>query len=196
MANSPETKVVLPPDAFVQLIFKLKGGTFLDADDADLEQMLKEMEFPEDEGAREAKLDAANKGIVLVNRSIVTLTAETGAACRALLLHRDEHVITTGASVLTSGDPRKTPADVLGAKVTIDPQPSAFERMGYALSDPKQTKGVHYLFDVHATRIDPSAMAVSMKDHATLVSVDDALKAIKNKQLETAILRRILEKTA
>jgi len=191
--SSIERKVVLPPDAFVRLLFQLKGGTFIDAGDCDLDVLLQDVEFPIGPAGKQAKLESASQGNVLVNRSIVTMTDDIGDRCRILLLHRDQHIVTTGASVLTSGDPRNTPDIVLSNKVTVTPAPLDFERMGFALSSPEQTKGIHYLFDVFRARIAGNAQVTALKDYGTLLSQNEALKAIEDKPLELAIMKRILE---
>ncbi len=122
------------------------------------------------------------------------MTADTGKNCRVLLLHRgDPHVVTTGGSVLTSGDPRVSPADILAQKVQMDPAPdeSLFSRFGLALSDPKKTGGIHYLFDVHKAVITGNETIATSKDSGTLVSIDDALRAVDGKPVEIAVLEQI-----
>lgn len=133
-----ERKASIPPQAMVELLFALRGGTFIKQNDFDLAEMLEEVEFPTGAEAKKAKLDWAQRGNVLVSRSIVTMTEGTADSCKILLSHREpNHLITTGASILTSGDPRLTPNLVLSNKVIVTPEPTTFERMGFALSSPK-----------------------------------------------------------
>lgn len=57
-----------------------------------------------------------------------------------------------------------------------------------ALSDPKQTGGTHYLFDVHRAEIPDDALVTSKKEQATLVTPDEARLLLQGKQLEQRIL--------
>jgi hypothetical protein len=187
-----EKKLILPPQAIVKLLFAVRGGTFVESQGYDLQSLLKEVEFPTGPDSKAAKLESAEQGNVIVSRSIVTMMGDIGDQCRVLLLHREqEHSVTKGASILTSGDPRKSSAEVLANKVTIEPTPVDFRQMGLALSSPEQTGGVHYLFDVVLARIAQDATVQTLKDHGTLLSPEEILEAIKDKPLELAIFRKI-----
>lgn len=194
--ESTERKVILPPAAFVKLLFKLKGGSFIDADDTDIDELLQDIEFPMGDAGKQEKLRSSQEGNVLVQRSVITMTEETGDDCRILLLHRDEHIITTGGSILTSGSPRDPAELVLANKVTIDPAPTTMERMGFALSSPEQTKGINYLFEIYRTRINAAAGISTKKDHGTLVTPAEAFETLQDKPLELAIMQRLMEKAA
>jgi len=192
--SSLEKKLVMPPKAFVELLFKLKGGSFIDAEDADIAALLEEMEFPTGEEGKAPKKEAAENGYVFVNRSVVATTKQTGDACRILLLHRGEsHAVTTGGSILTSGDPRMEAAAILSKKVSVEQAGDApsFEKMGVALSDPAKTKGIHYLFDIHRARIADDAKIMTQVDHGTLIGLNEAMQAIQDKPTELAVLERI-----
>ncbi len=188
--QSMERKSYLPAKALVDLLFRLQGGTFIDDEDGNLDAQLQTIDFPVGPEGKDAKRQSAEQGNILVQRSIITLTDETLEECRVLLLHREEHAITTGGSILTSGDPHNSPDTVLSKKVTITPPPSDFKRLGIALSSPAQTNGIHYLFEIFRSRIDPEAQIVTHKDHGTLVSLEQALQAVLDKPVESAVLRR------
>lgn len=190
--SSLEKKLVLPPAALVKLLYKIKGGSFIDANDTEIADLLQEIEFPTGEEGREPKLEASEQGNLFVNRSIVTVTAGTRDAAKILVLHRgDTHAITTGGSIMTSGDPRKAPGDILNQKVTTDPAPQAFDRLGFALSHPDKTKGINYLFEVFRAKIEDDAQVMTTIDNGSLVTFDEAEAAIREKPTEMAVLDKL-----
>ncbi len=141
--------------------------------------------------AKPEKVEFAKEGNVLVMRSVLITTREELA--RILVTHRDEHTITTGASILTSGNPDQDPAQVLGRKITIDPAPDEFELLGYGLSAPS---GIRYLFQVYRARILGTEEIVPKKERASLVPLFEALDAVKDKRLEANVLRKVIFEAA
>lgn len=192
-----ERKTFLAPEAMVKLLFAIRGGQFLDDPSFDLQSLLQEIDFPIGEESKKAKLESARIGNVLVSRSIVTVTNEAAGSMRVLLSHRDSsHLITQGSSILTSGDPRISPDKVLEKKVLVTPEPTEFDRLGFALSSPEKTGGVNYLFEVFRARIAANAQIQTLKDHGTLLSPDEARTAIADKPLELEILNKISQNLA
>lgn len=198
MESNPtfETKAILTSEAMVKLLFGRWGGSFFDDEDFDLESLLTEMEFPTGPDAKKAKRASAEAGNVIVSRSIVTVTDSTAGACRILLMHRDKHLVTTGGSILTSGNPHASPSDVLSNKVQISTPPQEFQKIGIGLSSPEQTGDIHYLFEIFRTRIQDDAQITALKDQATLVTIDQAKAAIAGKRLEEEVLARIAQSAA
>ncbi len=190
--KSFERKAFLSPQAFVNVLFAIRGGQFLDDPNFDLESLLGDIDFPVGEEGKLAKKKSAEEGNVLVSKSIITTTGSTKGDIRVLLVHREEsHLITQGASILTSGDPRLSPNEVLANKVTIQPASVDFRRLGLALSSPAKTGGVNYLFQVLQATIPDDAVVTTLKDHGTLLSLDEIRAAIADKPVELAILNNL-----
>lgn len=194
MTESVETKVILPPAAFVQLFFALKGGDFIEGIDAELDALIQTMDFPIGDAGKTAKLSAAQEGNVIVSRSIVLTAQGADRDMRVLLSQRnDQHKVTTGGSILVSGDIRKKPEEILAKKIVFPSSPVIeFKRMGFALSSPEQTKGIHYLFEIFRARLETLQQVTSLGDDSVnFVGLDDAMNAINGKPLEQKIARRL-----
>jgi hypothetical protein len=189
---STETKTVLTPQAMVELLYRLRGGTFMHATETKgIEDLFSQMNFPTGIEGKEAKALASREGIVIVQRGIAAIRDDA----RVLLATRnDPHVVTQGGSILTSGSPELPPPSVFGKKVSVDPQPDPkdFSRFGFGLSDPMQTGGIHYFFDVHTLQLTAQQNIASLtKDTVSLVTFEEAAKALKGKSMELSLLKQL-----
>lgn len=209
-----ERKLVLPPAKVSALIKRLRGepagGADLSAEEIlryweEHGAMLKpftdeldgaeEMEFSTGPTAKAEKLAAGQAGNVFVQRGIALASGMTADRLKIALYHRspDKHVVTTGGSIMVSGDIRKPPAKAL-KKVAVDPplQDGQFELLGLGFSSLKATGGIPYLFAVtrgHLT--DVMTVTATGDDAVIMASVADAERAIAEKKLELAVLERI-----
>ena len=209
-----ERKLVLPPAKASALIKRLRGeqpgGADLSADEilkyweehgasllpftGDLEGA-EEMEFPTDETAKAKKLEAGRAGHVFVQRGIALASGMTAERMRVALYHRspEHHKVTTGGSIMVSGDIRKTPAAAL-KKVKVEPalQDWQMERLGLGLSDMEQTGGIPYLFDVTRGHLTDAMTVTSLgADKVVMATPKEAEAAIAKKKLELNVLERM-----
>jgi len=213
-SESVERKLVLPPAGASALLKQLRGDTPGGADlsareilafweehgaellpfMADLSEV-REMEFSTGPSAKAEKLAAGRAGNIFVQHGITLASGRTEEQLKIALSHRspDHHKVTTGGSIMTSGDIRKPVHQAL-KKVRIEPelQPSAFEHLGLGLSDLQQTSGIPYLFLVTRGHLEQTMSVTSQgDDRVTMVSAAEAEQAIQGKKLELAVLLRM-----
>lgn len=187
-----ETKSVLTPEAMVQLLYRLHGGSFTpSASPARIDDLHAPRQFPLGALGKEAKLQASREGNVLVQTSVVA----TSNDARVLLSMRTApHLVTAGGSILTSGDPRLPPSEVFLQKVAVRPVPErdAYQRIGVGLSSLEQTGGIRYAFDIYRVQLDAHNRISSLTgDHVQLVTWEEAAAALQGKPLELSLLQYI-----
>lgn len=193
--SGTETKLILPSSRAVKLWYRLAGGTFIKVNDemdfTDVWEDLEEHAFPTGEGAKAAKMQAAKEGSVIVQRSIVTTIGKTAGTLRFLLSLRDAHDITTGKSILTSGNPNLSAPEVFAQKVHLNPPPveNSFHRIGVGLSE---ANGIYYLFDVHHLSLAdaPEITRVEGADPVLWATVEKVRTALKGKPMELDLLNK------
>lgn len=213
-SESIERKLVLPPASASALLKQLRGDTPGGADLSAREILefweqygakllpfitglsgVEEMEFSTGPSAKAEKLAAGRAGNIFVQHGITLASGGTEEQLKIALSHRslDNHKVTTGGSIMTSGDIRK-PVHLALKKVRIEPelQPSAFERLGLGLSDLQQTGGIPYLFLVTRGHLEQTMSVTSQgDDRVTMVSAAEAEQVIQGKRLELAVLQRM-----
>ncbi|HRH93295.1 MAG TPA: hypothetical protein PKV72_02050 [Candidatus Peribacteria bacterium] len=214
-AESPaERKLVLPPAKVSALIKRLRGdepgGADLSAKEilryweehgatlmpfSDELEGAEELTFSTGPTAKAEKLAAGQAGNVFVQRGIALASGMTADQLRIALYHRspDKHIVTTGGSIMVSGDIRKPPAKAL-KKVAVEPelQDEQFERLGLGFSSLKQTSGIPYLFDVTRGHLLRTMTVTATGDDAVVMATaDQAEAAIAGKALELKILERM-----
>jgi hypothetical protein len=188
-----ETKTILQPEAFADLMFRKFGGEFFTRSDEPITG-LAHMEFHMgDEGKRE-KLDASQRGIVIVQRGIVTTLRKK---YRQILVSErlpSQHVVTRGGSILVSGDADNDPEQILRSKLIVHGDIDGdFTLLGYGLSAPAQTKGIKYLFEVFNLRLRTllDVKAGEGKDPVRFQTLNEAARKITGKPLEEKILKEV-----
>jgi len=190
---STETKTVLTPQAMVELLYRLRGGSFTRAGDAKgIEDLFSQMNFPTGAEGKTVKAEAAREGIVIVQRAVAAVRKDA----HILLAQRIEpHVITNGGSILTSGSPTLTPRDVFVNKVLVEPEkPSlpAFKHIGFGLSSVEQTGGPKYFFDIYRLSLHSHGKISSLtNDTVKFVTPDEAMEALQGKPMELSLLEQL-----
>jgi hypothetical protein len=184
-----ETKTVLKPDAFTKLMFRKFGGRFFVQGDETIDG-LERMEFKTGPEGKKEKLDAAQQGLVIVQRSIVTTFRDKQR--KVLVSERIGHEVTGGGSILVSGDGDGDPEEILRNKLIIDDGiDGAFESLGLGFSKPENTGGIHYLFIVERLQLQRlfDVRAPEGKDPVQFQTLGIAKKRVTGKPMEEEILR-------
>jgi hypothetical protein len=190
-----ETKTILRPDAFTKLMFRKFGGKFFIHGNEVIDG-LEQMTFQTGPEGKRQKLEAAEQGLVIVQRGIVTTVRDIYR--KILVSERIGHEVTGGGSILVSGDGDGDPEQILRNKLIIDGDiDGSFDQLGLGFSNPENTGGINYLFIVGRLRLQKllDISAPEGKDPVQFQTLSIARNRIEGKAMEEAILKELQRST-